>query len=102
MLVLSSNINNQIQYHQFHLKQSTLLEDARLQELQVELLKLAGSKADYEDVADEIYRLREEKQKVQLESAGRDGLKKRITDMSDFLRTQPTALPSMMSHSSGG
>jgi len=66
--------------------------DARLQELQAELLKLASSKADYEDVADEIYRLREEKQKVQLESAGRDELKKRIADMSAFLRDQPTAI----------
>jgi site-specific DNA recombinase len=66
--------------------------DARLQELQAELLKLASSKADYEDVADEIYRLRGEKQKVQLESAGRDELRKRIADMSAFLREQPTAI----------
>lgn len=66
--------------------------DARLQELQAELLKLASSKADYEDVADEIYRLREEKQKIQLESAGRDELKKRISDMSAFLQEQPTSM----------
>lgn len=66
--------------------------DKRLQELQTELLKLASTKTDYEDVADEIYHLREEKQKVQLESAGRDELKKRISDMSTFLREQPTVL----------
>jgi len=66
--------------------------DSRLQELQAELLKLASSKADYEHVADEIYRLREEKQKVQLESARRDELKKRIADMATFLRVQPTIL----------
>lgn len=60
--------------------------DKRLEELQAELLKLASSKADYEDVADEIYRMREEKQKLQLESAGRDELKKRISDMGTFLR----------------
>jgi len=66
--------------------------DKRLQELQAELLKLASSKADYEDLADEIYRLREEKQKVQMESAGRDELKKRISDMGDFLKGQPTAI----------
>jgi site-specific DNA recombinase len=41
--------------------------DTRLEELQTELLKLASSKADYEDVADEIYRLREQKQKAQVE-----------------------------------
>jgi len=66
--------------------------DKRLQELQSELLKLASSKADCEHVADEIYRLREEKQKIQLESAGRDDLKKRISDMSAFLQEQPTTL----------
>ena len=44
--------------------------DKRLEELQTELLKLASSKADCEDVADEIYRLREEKQKVQLDNVG--------------------------------
>ena len=66
--------------------------DARLEELQTQLLKLASSKADYEDVADEIYRLREQKQKAQVESAGRDEQKKRIADMGTFLREQPTAL----------
>lgn len=66
--------------------------DKRLEELQIELLKLASSKADYEDVADEIYRLREEKQKEQLESVGRDEVKKRISDMDSFLREQPTAI----------
>lgn len=44
--------------------------DKRLVELQTKLLKLASSKDDYEDVADEIYRLREERQKIQLETAG--------------------------------
>jgi site-specific DNA recombinase len=55
-------------------------------------LKLANAKADYEEVGDEIYRLREEKQKLQAENANRDELKKRIADMSTFLREQPTAL----------
>jgi site-specific DNA recombinase len=66
--------------------------DTRLEELQTQLMKLAGSKADYEDVADEIYRLREDKQKLQLENAGRDELKKRIADMDTFLREQPTEI----------
>lgn len=55
-------------------------------------MKLASSKADYEKVGDEIYRLRDEKQKTQVESLGRDELQKRITDMSAFLQDQPTAL----------
>lgn len=66
--------------------------DKRLKELQTQLLKLANSKVNYEDVADEIYHLREQKQKVQVESAGRDELKKRIADMSAFLQEQPTAI----------
>lgn len=55
-------------------------------------MKLANSKVDYEDVADEIFRLREEKQKVQLENIGRDELKNRIADMSVFLQEQLTAI----------
>ncbi len=66
--------------------------DKRLTELQAELLKRTGDRADYEDVADEIYHLREDKQKLQPESAGWDALKKRIADMGDFLREQPTTL----------
>jgi len=66
--------------------------DKRLEELQTELLKLASSKADYEDVADEIFRLREQKQKAQMENAGRDEQRNRIADMSSFLQEQPSTL----------
>ena len=66
--------------------------DRRLEELQAELLKLASSKSDYDDVADEIYTLREEKQKVQVDSASKDETKNRITDMSNFLKEQPTTI----------
>ena len=55
-------------------------------------LKLASSNADYENVGDEIYRLRDQKQKLQVENANRDELKNRMTDMSTFLRKQPTVL----------
>jgi len=76
-----------------HKNNTTLADiDKRLKELQTKLLKLASSKADYEDVADEIYRLREEKQKAQLDNVGRDELKKRITDMGNFLQKQPTSI----------
>ena len=66
--------------------------DKRLEELQTELLKLATSNSDYDNVGDEIHRLRDQKQKLQVENANRDELKKRITDMSTFLKKQPTAL----------
>ena len=72
---------------------STLADiEERLEELQTQLLKLASSKADYEDVAQEIHQLREKKQKLMIENANRDELKKRIADMSTFLRNQPTAI----------
>ena len=74
-------------------KDNTLADiDARLEVLQAELLKLATSKSDYEDVAEEIHRLRNEKQKAQVESAGRDEARKRIMDMKAFLRKQDAAV----------
>lgn len=66
--------------------------DKRLEELQMELLKLASSNADYEKVGDEIYRLRDQKQELQVENASRDELKKRMADMSTFLKKQTAAL----------
>ena len=66
--------------------------DKRQLELQTELLKLASSRVDYEKVGNEIYRLREENQKLQLESTGRDDLKKLISDRSTFLQEQPITL----------
>ena len=55
-------------------------------------LKLATSNADYDKVGDEIHHLRDQKQKLLLESANRDELKKRIADMNTFLKKQSTAL----------
>ena len=52
--------------------------NAKLEELQKELLRLANSKKDYNSVADEIDRLRELKQEALTESAEREGVKKRI------------------------
>lgn len=55
-------------------------------------MKLANSKADFKKVGDEIYRLRDEKQKAIVENLGSDELQKRITDMSAFLQEQTTVL----------
>ena len=64
--------------------------EAKLLELQKELLKLANSKKDYNSVADEIDRMRELKQNVLVESAEREGLKQRIREMREFLEQQST------------
>lgn len=62
--------------------------EARLAELQKELLNTAKSKGNYESIADEIYRLREAKQNAQLDTAEREGMKKRINAMKQFLDEQ--------------
>lgn len=64
--------------------------EARLEELQKELLRRANSKKDYNSVADEIDHLRELKQKALTESAEREGVKKRIAEMREFLDSQAT------------
>lgn len=66
--------------------------EAKLLELQKELLKLANSKKDYNSVADEIDRLRELKQNALVESAEREGLRQRIREMWEFLEQQSTEI----------
>jgi site-specific DNA recombinase len=44
------------------------------------------------ELGPEIHRMRDQKQKLLLENANRDELKKRIADMNTFLKKQPTAL----------
>lgn len=66
--------------------------DEKLEELQMELLRLANSKADYDEVAEEIYRLRELKQDVLLKNAEREGMRQRIEEMTKFLKEQPQQL----------
>ena len=62
--------------------------DRRLGELQQELLRLANGKKEYGDVADEIHKLREQRQDVLTQDAERDGKRQRIEEMRDFLREQ--------------
>lgn len=64
--------------------------NAKLKELQKELLRLANAKKEYGGVADEIDRLRELKQNALVESAEREGLKQRIREMREFLEQQST------------
>jgi uncharacterized coiled-coil protein SlyX len=66
--------------------------DGKLEELQQQLLIQAKSKNDYEDVADEIYRLRELKQNALVENAEREGKRQRIAEMTDFLNEQSCEL----------
>jgi len=62
--------------------------DGKLEKLQQQLLQQAKSKNDYNEVADEIYRLRELKQNVMIENAEREGRRQRIDEMIEFLNEQ--------------
>ena len=66
--------------------------DAKLEELQKELLKVANSKGNYDSITDEIYRLREMKQNAMADSAEREGLKLRIDEMRQFLDEQTESI----------
>ena len=61
--------------------------DRRLAEQQKELLKLANAKKDYSKVADEIDRLRKERQDILMREADWDD-RRRIEEMKVFLQEQ--------------
>ena len=75
-------------------KNDAAIEDieVKIKDMQIHLLKLASAHADITQVTNEIYRLRDEKQKALVKNAGRDDLRKRIAEMSIFLRKQPTVI----------
>ena len=61
---------------------------SRLEELQKELLKVANSKGNYDAITDEIYRLREVRQNALVDNTEREGMKKRISEIQQFLSRQ--------------
>lgn len=63
---------------------------ARLDELQKELIRKANSKQDYDAIADEIFRLREKKEKADASARSQEDLQNRITELQDFLKDQQT------------
>jgi DNA repair exonuclease SbcCD ATPase subunit len=80
-----------------HLSKSTLSEDLdestadidkRLEELQTELIQKANSKEDYDNIVNEIYRLRDLRQETLSRNALRQDKRDRIAEMTDFLNTQ--------------
>ena len=66
--------------------------DKRLAELQQELINHASRKEDYNDIADEIFRLREMKQKNFTDTAVRDEQVKRINELTEFIQQQDSEL----------
>ncbi len=55
-------------------------------ELQKELLKKANNKEAYDEIADEIFKLREQRQQCTVDTAARDAQIERINEMQDFIK----------------
>ena len=66
--------------------------DERLQELQKELLKKANNKEAYDEIADQIFKLREQRENCTVDTAARDTQIARITDLQDFIKQQSATL----------
>ena len=62
----------------------------RLSELQKELIKKANNKQDYDAIADEIFRLRDQKEKSEVDSHNREEAMNRIKELQDFIAKQKT------------
>ena len=58
---------------------------ARLEELQKELIKKANNKQDYDAIADEIFRLRDQKEQSELDSHHRKEVMNRIKELDEAL-----------------
>lgn len=65
---------------------------ARLEELQKKLIKKANSKQDYDAIADEIFRLREQKEQSEVDSHHREETMNRIKELQDFIAKQKTEI----------
>ena len=64
----------------------------KLQELQKELLKKANNKEAYDVIADEIFKLREQREKCTVDTVARDAQIARINELQDFIKQQPAHL----------
>lgn len=59
---------------------------------QRELVKLAHAKKDYNDLADEIDKIRKKKQRILVVKAETEGYKKKIEELQDFINEGDTEL----------
>ena len=72
--------------------QATSVEniDEKLMALQQELIQKAQSKEAYDEIADEIFRLRKLRQQTTVDTAARDEQIKRINDLQNYIAQQTT------------
>ncbi|MFQ9345186.1 MAG: hypothetical protein ACLR2O_05830 [Coprococcus sp.] len=57
-------------------------------ELSTRASQKANNKEAYDEIADEIFRLREQRQKITVDTAARDAQIVRINDLQDFIKQQ--------------
>ncbi len=97
MLGDKSNYQSQLQLNiasVIRASQVTSVEniDEKLMTLQQDLIQKAQSKETYDEIADEIFRLRELRQQITVDTAARDEQIKRINDLQDYIAQQTTHL----------
>ena len=66
--------------------------DEQLMELQKELLEKANNKEAYDEIADHIFKLREQRENCTVDTAARDAQIARINDLQDFIKQQSATL----------
>ena len=66
--------------------------DERLIDLQKELLQKAHNKEAYDEIAEQIFQLREQREKCTVDTAARDAQIARINELQDFIKQQPAHL----------
>lgn len=66
--------------------------DEKLMELQQELVKKANNKEAYDEIADQIFALREKRQQASMDTVQRDEQLQRITDLQDSIKDQSSEL----------
>ena len=66
--------------------------DKRLEELQKELIEKANDKQNYDAIADEIFRLRSQKQQSLMNAEVQKENLKRVKELQDFIASQSTEI----------
>ena len=97
MLGDKSNYQTQLQLNiasVIRASQATSVEniDEKLMALQHEIIQKAQSKEAYDEIADEIVKLREERQQLAVDTSVLDDQIERIKEIQDFIRSQRTEI----------
>ena len=64
----------------------------RMRQLQQELIDLTESGTNYDDLSEEILRLRELQEQTNMDEAAKNERKKRIWELANFIDSQPRAI----------